>query len=170
MYPVILLRKNWRSLEHKTRDSNTNKTGSTTSKEWTTPDCRNTPSATNLEEEEIVDAPGNDGSASMLEQVKRPNPWRKLMMMMMMTMYLFVHFVFGMQRGCCNWTNLFCSVICGSSFTAVDRLAENFTRTARKVSSHFEYLENRPRSFNVTRQPVRRDLTVHLLTVTLPWG
>ena len=43
-------------------------------KERTTPDCRNTPSTTNLEEEEIVDAPGNDGNASMPEQVKRPNP------------------------------------------------------------------------------------------------
>jgi hypothetical protein len=29
-----------------------------------------------------VDAPGNDGNASMPEQVKRPNPWRKMMMMM----------------------------------------------------------------------------------------
>jgi hypothetical protein len=46
-------------------------------KEWTTPDYRNTPSTTNLEEEEIVDAPGNDGNASMLEQVKRPNPWKQ---------------------------------------------------------------------------------------------
>jgi len=49
------------------------------------------------EEEEIVDIPGNDGNALMLEQVKEPNPWRKkkkknkkkkkkkkLMMMMMM--------------------------------------------------------------------------------------
>jgi len=27
----------------------------------------------NLEEEETVDAPGNDGNASMSEQVKRPN-------------------------------------------------------------------------------------------------
>jgi len=53
-------------------------------KEWTTPDSRNTPSTTNLEEEEIVNAPGSDGSASMPEQVKRPNPWRKMMMMMMM--------------------------------------------------------------------------------------
>ena len=38
----------------------------------------------NLEEEEIVDAPGNEGNASMPEQVKRPNPWREIMMMMMM--------------------------------------------------------------------------------------
>jgi len=66
--------------KYKTRDSNTNKTGSTILKEWTTPDSRNTPSTTNLEEEEIVDAPGNDGNASMPEQVKRPNPWRKMMM------------------------------------------------------------------------------------------
>jgi len=43
-------------------------------KEWTTPDSRNTPSATNLEEEEIVDTPGNDGNASMPEEVKQPNP------------------------------------------------------------------------------------------------
>jgi hypothetical protein len=50
---------------------NTNKTGSTTLKERTTPDCRNTPSTTNLDEEEIVDAPGNDDNASMPEQVKR---------------------------------------------------------------------------------------------------
>jgi hypothetical protein len=46
-------------------------------KERTTPDSRNTPSTTNLEEEEIVDAPGNYGNATIPEQVKRPNPWRK---------------------------------------------------------------------------------------------
>ena len=28
--------------------------------------------------------PGKDGNASMPEQVKRPNPWKKMMMMMMM--------------------------------------------------------------------------------------
>jgi hypothetical protein len=56
-------------------------------KERTTPDSRNTPSTTNLEEEEIVDAPGNDGNASIPEQVKRPNPWRKMMMTMMMKIY-----------------------------------------------------------------------------------
>jgi heme/copper-type cytochrome/quinol oxidase subunit 2 len=48
------------------------------------------PSTTNPKDEEIVDAPGNDGNASMPEQVKRPNPWRKMMMMMMMTMCIFV--------------------------------------------------------------------------------
>jgi hypothetical protein len=35
-------------------------------------------STTNLEEKEIVDAPGNDGKASMPVQIKRPNPWRKM--------------------------------------------------------------------------------------------
>jgi len=67
--------------------TNTNKTGSTTLREWTTPDSRNTPSTTNLEEEETVDAPGNDANVSMLEQVKQPNPWRKMMMMMMRLHY-----------------------------------------------------------------------------------
>jgi hypothetical protein len=33
-------------------------------------DFRNTPSTTNLEEEEIMDAPGYDSNASMPEQVK----------------------------------------------------------------------------------------------------
>ena len=46
-------------------------------KEKTTPDSRNTPSTTNLEEEEIVDDLGNDGNTSMPEQVNRPNPWKK---------------------------------------------------------------------------------------------
>jgi hypothetical protein len=51
-------------------------------KEWTTPDSRNTPSNTNLEEEDTVDATRNDGNAAMPQQVKRPNPWRKMRMMM----------------------------------------------------------------------------------------
>jgi hypothetical protein len=37
--------------------------------------------------EEVVDAPGKDGKASMPEQVKRPNPWRKMMMMMTKAAY-----------------------------------------------------------------------------------
>ena len=37
------------------------------------------PPTTNLEEEEIVDALGNDGNASMPEQVNRPKPWGKMM-------------------------------------------------------------------------------------------
>jgi len=57
--------------------------GSTTLREWTTPDSRNTPSTTNPEDEVIVDAPGNDDNASMPEPVKRPNPWRKMMIMVM---------------------------------------------------------------------------------------
>jgi len=44
------------------------KPGSTILKDWTTPDSRNTPSTTNLKEEEIVDALGNDGNASMPKQ------------------------------------------------------------------------------------------------------
>jgi hypothetical protein len=56
-------------------------------KKWTTPDFRDTPTATGLLEEEIVDALGNDGNASMPEQVNRPNPWRKMMMMMMMMLF-----------------------------------------------------------------------------------
>ena len=52
-------------------------------KDWTTPDFRNTSSTTNFEEEEIVDDQGNDGKASMPEEVKRLNPWRKMMMMVM---------------------------------------------------------------------------------------
>ena len=52
---------------------------STILKESTTPDFRNTPSTTNLEDEDIVGAPGHDdGNASLPEQVKRLNPWRKI--------------------------------------------------------------------------------------------
>jgi hypothetical protein len=35
------------------------------------------------------------------------------------------------------------------------------TRAVRKVSSHFEDLENRSRGLDVTWEPVRRDLTVY---------
>jgi len=35
------------------------------------------------------------------------------------------------------------------------------TRAVRKVSSHFEYLENRSPGLDVTWQPVREDITVH---------
>ena len=64
-------------------DPNINKTGSTTLQKWTTPDCRNTPPNINLEEEEIMDGLRNNGNASMPKQVKRPNPCKKMMMMMM---------------------------------------------------------------------------------------
>ena len=43
-------------------------------------------------------------------------------------------------------------------------------RAARKVSSYFEYLKNWSRDLDVTWQPVRGDLTVHLWTAALPWG
>jgi hypothetical protein len=70
-------------------------------KERTTPDSRNTPSATNLEAEEIVDAPGNDANASMPEQVKRPNPWRKKKKKkkkMMMMESVMPHDITGLER------------------------------------------------------------------------
>ena len=44
------------------------------------------------------------------------------------------------------------------------------TRPVRKISNHFHYTENRSRGLDVTWQPVRGDITVHLWTVTLPWG
>ena len=43
------------------------------------------------EDEEIVDAPGNDGNGSMPEHVKRPIPW----MMMMMMIKINEHVVVG---------------------------------------------------------------------------
>jgi hypothetical protein len=62
-------------------------------KELKTPDFRNTPLATDLEEEEIVDAPGKDGNASMPEQVKRPNPWRKMMMMTPTGLFRYIYLI-----------------------------------------------------------------------------
>ena len=38
---------------------------------------------------------------------------------------------------------------------------DQYKRAVLKVSSHFEYLENRSRGIAVTWQPVREDLTVH---------
>jgi len=46
----------------------------------------------------------------------------------------------------------------------------NRTRDVRKVSGHFEYLENRSCGLDVTWQPVRRYFTALLWTVTLLWG
>jgi len=40
-------------------------------------------------------------------------------------------------------------------------MRDKHTWSVRKVSSHYEYLENRSRSLDVTWQPVRGDLTVH---------
>jgi hypothetical protein len=47
------------------------------------------PSTTNLEEEEIVDAPENDGNALIPEEVKQPNLWRKIMVVLMITTPLY---------------------------------------------------------------------------------
>jgi len=58
------------------------------SKERTSPHFRNTPSTTKLEGEKIVEAPGKDDNASMPEQIKRPNAWRKMMMVMMMVYHI----------------------------------------------------------------------------------
>jgi len=43
-------------------------------------------------------------------------------------------------------------------------------RAVRKVSSHFEYFENRSDGLGVTWQPLGGDLTVRRWTVTVPWG
>jgi hypothetical protein len=40
-----------------------------------------------------VDAPGNHGKASMPEQVKRPNPWKKKIMIMTLAPGTFAHYV-----------------------------------------------------------------------------
>ena len=47
------------------------------------------------------------------------------------------------------------------TFDRVIQVSAHNTRSVRKVSSHFEYLENRLRGLDVTWQPVRGDLTVH---------
>ena len=59
-------------------------------REWITTDNRNTPSNTNLEDEEIADAPGNDGNASMPEQVRRPNPWRKIIIIIIIIIIIYI--------------------------------------------------------------------------------
>jgi t-SNARE complex subunit (syntaxin) len=48
------------------------------------------PSTTNLRGEEIVDAPGKDGNASMSERVKRTNPWRNMMMMIIIIIIIII--------------------------------------------------------------------------------
>ena len=46
-----------------------------------TPETR--PQLQTSRKKEIVDALGNNGNTSMLEQVKQPDPWRKMMMICM---------------------------------------------------------------------------------------
>ena len=48
------------------------------------------------------------------------------------------------------------SVVCCHAVTK-----SSHTRDVRKVSGHFDYLENWSRGLDVTWQPVRGDLTVH---------
>jgi len=43
--------------------------------------------------------------------------------------------------------------------TQISHFHESLKRAVRKVSSHFEYLENRSGGLDVTWQPVRGDLT-----------
>ena len=43
-------------------------------------------------------------------------------------------------------------------------------RPVRKVSSHFEHLENLSRGLDVTWHPARGNLTVHPRKFTFPWG
>jgi hypothetical protein len=55
--------------------------------------------------EEIVDAPGKDGNASMPQQIKRPNPWRKtttMMIMMMMMILVLSVFISNLILSYCN--------------------------------------------------------------------
>ena len=56
------------------------------------------------------------------------------------------------------------------SYSILFSIYVTHTWAVRKVSSHFQYLENRSRGIDVTWQPVRGDLTAHPWTVTLPWG
>jgi hypothetical protein len=77
-------------------------------KEWTTPDFRKTPSTTNLEEEEIVDAPGKNGNASMLGKLERRNPWKKKKKKMMMVMISLLND--GMFIVVISILQLFCSL------------------------------------------------------------
>ena len=51
-----------------------------------------------------------------------------------------------------------------------DRVLSQYTRAVRKVSVHFEYLENWSHGLDVTWQPVTGDLIVHPWTVTVRWG
>ena len=48
-----------------------------------------------------MDAPGNDGNASMPEHVKRPNPWRKMLLMMMIILMMikFTEFQIAVKSG-----------------------------------------------------------------------
>jgi len=70
-------------------------------------------------DEEIVDTPGKDGNASMPEQVKRPNPWGKMMMMMIIQMC-----VIAKKRGYgtdYRMRNYECKALCKFEETSADQ-------------------------------------------------
>jgi hypothetical protein len=60
----------------------------------------------------------------------------------------------------------------GRCFRIVTRNINNGAQTGadRKLSNHFEYLENQSDDLDVTWQTVRGDLTMHPWIVTLLWG
>ena len=139
-----IYKKRTRDLCNTRREIQTNKSGSTVLKEWTTPDSRNTPSTINLEEEEIVDALGNDGIASMPERVKRPNPWRKKMMMMNYTLnnnglcqtvqlYIFCWLV-NTQRRCYTFKSSIFSKSLNDSITEFQSQGHEFASRAFPAS------------------------------------
>jgi hypothetical protein len=77
-------------------------------------------------------------------------------------MYVFMYVCMYVCRYICTYV---CMDVCKYVCTYVC-MYEGF----RKVSAHFEYLENLLHGLDATWQPVRGDLTVHPWTVTLPWG
>jgi hypothetical protein len=108
----------------------------------TTSDSRNTPSTTNLEDEEIVDVPGNDGNASMPEQVKRPNPRRK-MMMMMMTIYIYLTAV-GLTPGGGSTVHIYTQTVHRTvqyTFTHTHTHTHTVHRTVQYTFTHTQYTE-----------------------------
>jgi len=106
-------------VEYETWDPNTNKTGSTIWKEWTTPDFQNTPSTTNLEEEEIVDALENDGNTSMPEKVNRlihGGRWRWLQNFYLFIPQFFTEYLPKFCRTLIEKHRIKCSLLCPFPF------------------------------------------------------
>ena len=60
-----------------------------------------------------VDAPENDGNASISEQFKRPNTWRKLMMMNYLLYKYFNNYDYFMKKNPSNpWYNTLEKLLC----------------------------------------------------------
>jgi hypothetical protein len=102
------------------------------------------PSTTNLEEEEIVDAPGNDGNVLMPEQVKRPNPWRKMMRMLM-------------NKMCCGFFHMRVLLTEGSTMDPGVRSGSNAANDYGKVETiiylwHCMCVDNSDPDIRVTSQ------------------